>query len=336
VSTNRDHLDAETVAAWMDGGLDAASLAAAEAHASNCERCQELLATVAKTMPGRDVAPGFSRGIPRLKAGATSLWWRWWMAPIAAAAAAVTLWMVVPQEQLRQAQRIEPAPTVAARDQSAPMAQPAQPPAASKPLPDQRFDEAKRQAAAPRTPQAAQEKLGAAAANVAESAGARAREAKEERPVARLEAAPARAPAAPPPAAPAEAPAMRDNAPMTQLRKQAAPLTFVSPDPRFRWRAGADGIERSEDSGRTWFIVRLPQGEVITAGSSPSPLVCWLVGRAGVVLVATDGTNFTPILFPAKVDLASVTSPELRIATITAVDGRIFHTENAGRTWRQQ
>ena len=47
MTTDHTHLDAETVAAWMDGGLDATSLAAAEAHASNCERCQALLAAVA-------------------------------------------------------------------------------------------------------------------------------------------------------------------------------------------------------------------------------------------------------------------------------------------------
>src|SRR5688500_4512657 len=83
----------------MDGGLDTASLAAAEAHASNCERCQALLATVSRTMP----ATGSVTDTGSMKAASIGAgWWRWWMAPIAAAAAAVTLWMVVPQQQLRQ------------------------------------------------------------------------------------------------------------------------------------------------------------------------------------------------------------------------------------------
>ena len=90
------------------------------------------------------------------------------------------------------------------------------------------------------------------------------------------------------------------------------------------------------DGGRTWLPVRLPQGEVVTAGASPGPLSCWLVGRRGLVLVATDGTNFTRIPFPAAVDLTSVSSPELRIAIVTTADGRTFRTENAGRSWRQQ
>jgi hypothetical protein len=50
-----------------------------EAHASNCERCQALLATMAKTVPvevqgGR--VPG-AKGLP----------WFKWLAPIAATAA---------------------------------------------------------------------------------------------------------------------------------------------------------------------------------------------------------------------------------------------------------
>ena len=39
-------LDAETLAAWSEGSLDAAQRAAAEAHASECARCQDLLAAM--------------------------------------------------------------------------------------------------------------------------------------------------------------------------------------------------------------------------------------------------------------------------------------------------
>jgi putative zinc finger protein len=347
VNTDRNHLDAETVAAWIDGGLDSASLAAAEAHASNCERCQQLLATVSRTMP----ATGTVTETGSLKAASISAsWWRWWMAPIAATAAAVTLWMVVPQEQLQQvatapafevAAPAEPAAGARARDEAAPpMAQATQPSARAD---EQKFSEVKRQAETPQRgaqqpPQASQEKLGAATANVADAAAAKAkdRDNKAEDRFARVEAEPARAPAAPPAAAaPAESAATIGNA-ITQLRKQAAPLVIVSPDPRYRWRATSDGIDFSVDGGRTWLPVRLPQGEVVTGGASPAPLSCWLVGRRGLVLVATDGTNFTRIPFPETVDLASVSSPELRIAIVTTADGRTFRTENAGRAWRQQ
>src|SRR5688572_12242677 len=79
----------------MDGGLDASSLAAAEAHASNCDRCQALLATVARTLPVGDPIGA------RHQAPGTFRIWQWWLAPLAATAAAVTLWMVVPQDPMR-------------------------------------------------------------------------------------------------------------------------------------------------------------------------------------------------------------------------------------------
>jgi len=84
-------LDAETLAAWEDGVLDAAQMQAAELHLSNCVRCQSMAAAMA-------------RGNLALSAQAPSTFapstlWRWWLAPIAAAAAAVTLWMVVPDQQ---------------------------------------------------------------------------------------------------------------------------------------------------------------------------------------------------------------------------------------------
>ncbi len=80
-------LDAETMAAWMDGGLDSNAVAMAEAHASTCERCQAQLATVARSGPVAAIAEPRTTGL-----------WRWWLAPLAASAAAATLWMGVPRE----------------------------------------------------------------------------------------------------------------------------------------------------------------------------------------------------------------------------------------------
>ena len=80
-------LDAGTLAAWADGALDRAELAAAEAHAADCARCQMMLAAMAKIGPA---APA-----------ATASWWRLpslrWLVPLtAAAAAAAIVWFVVP------------------------------------------------------------------------------------------------------------------------------------------------------------------------------------------------------------------------------------------------
>jgi len=82
-------LDAETLAAWADGGLDRQQAALTEVHLSNCGHCQALLAALTQALP-----PSVSRD----RDGTRALW-RWWPVPATAAAAAVVLWVVIPQEQ---------------------------------------------------------------------------------------------------------------------------------------------------------------------------------------------------------------------------------------------
>jgi hypothetical protein len=362
VTTDRNCLDAETVAAWMDGGLDAAGVAAAEAHASTCERCQVLLATVAKTLPaGREqsaVVSGFSR-IDKHQ----SLW-KWWLAPIAATAAAVTIWMVVPQTPMQrpasQVAREVPEPAAKAQPQSPPAEFAEQAPAAATPPPPAR-DTSRRNV--PAAANEAQAKLADSAANARKldteavgrkDASAAARDQSAERgrdaqgkreegkAVAEMRQAAEppsvrgqsgellrNRPAAAPPAAPS-------LGAVSQLRKESAPVQIVSPDPNSRWRATPSGIERSEDGGRIWIPVRLAGKEEVLAGASPGRLVAWLVGRSGLVLLTTDGANFTRLPFPEPVDLVTVSSPEPRIATVTTADGRTFRTEDAGRSWSLQ
>src|SRR4029078_10096095 len=79
-------LDADTLAAWSDGALSAADRAAAESHAASCARCPAMVAAMALTAP-----PAPARH-----------WWRAgtyrWLVPLAAAAAAVVLWVAVPPQ----------------------------------------------------------------------------------------------------------------------------------------------------------------------------------------------------------------------------------------------
>ena len=44
-----DCLDAETLAAWTDRGLDAAGHARAEAHMASCAYCQSVMAALSNT-----------------------------------------------------------------------------------------------------------------------------------------------------------------------------------------------------------------------------------------------------------------------------------------------
>src|SRR5215471_10876827 len=82
-------LDADTLAAWVEGTLHARERAAAESHASSCARCQALLAAMARTEP----PPAPARR------------WRTWtlalsLATPLAAAAALVIWIEVPRAPL--------------------------------------------------------------------------------------------------------------------------------------------------------------------------------------------------------------------------------------------
>ena len=238
-------LDAETLAAWMDDGLDPGALAMAEAHASACERCQALLGAMVKTLPA-------AAGV----AAAPATPWRWWFAPLAAGLAATTLWMVIPgsppqsppEITLARAPAESEAAAAPARDR-APSPEAAQPalrqnaPAADVGLRKEAppvVEEAKREAEAP-------------------AASGRANALAER---AELKSAEVQAPTA------AAAPAAADRA-LGLAQQQAPVLEIVSPDPAARWLVHVDGaLERSTDAGQTW----APAGSAPTA-RSPSPRV---------------------------------------------------------------
>lgn len=291
-----DCLDAETLAAWMDGALDRPAVAAAEAHVSNCERCQALVATFAKTEPV--VTGSEARGTP---ARGTSRVWRWWLAPIAAGAAAVTLWMVVPdgdqgsgigeqgsgigdQGTGNRGQGAGVSESPALRD----MARVAEAPAAPA--------ESQRQDAAP-----------ARAAKVAEPETGKPDAAKPEATVASVPAAPAAATPAPPAPPAAQALASRERA-EADVEKNVA----------FAEKREADAAAESD----------------VLATANVGPAIAWQVGRKGLVRVTTDGTTFTRVPFPEAIDLVAVTAYSPTAATVTARDGRRFETRDGGKTWR--
>ena len=83
LTTTEQCVDAEALAAWVDGSLSGQALADAEQHAAGCARCQALLASMAKTMPEVETRP----------------WWRSvtakWLVPVAAVATALVVWVSV-------------------------------------------------------------------------------------------------------------------------------------------------------------------------------------------------------------------------------------------------
>ena len=57
-------LDAETLAAWADGGLSAQAAAAVELHASTCSRCTAMLAAIERTAPAAPVRHAWTPRAP--------------------------------------------------------------------------------------------------------------------------------------------------------------------------------------------------------------------------------------------------------------------------------
>ena len=105
-----------------------------------------------------------------------------------------------------------------------------------------------------------------------------------------------------------------------------------------RWRV-ADGrtVQRSLDAGANFSTQYTAEnGVLLTAGAAPSANVCWLVGRAGAVVLSTDGRVWRRLTFPEQVDLTAVTATDARIATVTTADGRRFGTADGGGTWVKQ
>ena len=88
-------LDAERLAAWSEGALDSEAARSVETHLAGCARCQALAAVFARTepAPAASVSPGVV--IPMRRR-----WSMGWIAPLAAAAAAATLWIVWPGRQI--------------------------------------------------------------------------------------------------------------------------------------------------------------------------------------------------------------------------------------------
>ena len=311
-------LDAETLGAWADDGLDAAAMVAAEAHVSSCARCQALVGAMMKSAPGTET-PGTlgSRGT----LGTFSLW-RWWLAPIAAGVTAVTLWMVVPEQQKVAMAPPQPAAEKAQENtiavEQAPQASTIPPaaPARERTEPSDRLAAGAREDRRQLRDQAPKEK--------AESKLADADRARENAPP----------PAAAAPAAVAEAPA-----PIAALQKRAAdrftPLEIPTLDPSLGWRVVGDRIERSDNGGTTWTVKRQNSSDGIVAGSAPSNAVGWFVGRAGRVLLTIDsGATFADVSLAEPLDLASIAAIDARNASVYSVVGRRFRTDDGGRTWR--
>jgi hypothetical protein len=303
-ASNEACLDPETLALWVDDGLSAAERAAAERHVADCARCQATLAALVRT------APILERQRP---------WWQTlkaaWLAPVAAAATALAIWIAIPGAPPRR---------------SLPESVPASAPAAPSPQPAKEEAENKPEVAAkpPVVERRDEKRL------------------VDKAPTSEIAAAPPLE-AAPPPAANVSPAAAAPRAfsqgvaadAISKSARQANSIAseIISPDPMSRWRiSGGRIVDRSTDGGTTWQEQPTGATSTLTAGSATSPLVCWMVGQAGVVLLSTDGRTWRRMGFPTTVDLVSVRATDERTATVTDANGRTYVTTDGGVTWTQR
>ncbi len=341
---HREHCpDPELFAAYVDGTLARDERSAWESHVAGCGRCQAHLAALARTAPVEAVPAG--RVASRLG------WlfeWHWVAAVSTVAIIVVAVWVADPD-------RLPGSDTPTVGDAGA-----------ARLAEEAPAERALREAPAERAQQDAPAAVSAAAPiggaqPLPEAAGEPARAAQRENAFAapaetpaevdalssldqqRLELAAVTAPRDQ--TAPAAASERRSvNTPLASSTPQVAfraravndaTLTIInSPARAAVWRIAPNGaIEHSRDGGSTWIVQLADPGAALTAGSAPSDMVCWLVGRAGAVLRTLDGTTWARLPAPAPDDLVHVEAVDAQTATVTTAGGVSFHTVDGGQTW---
>ena len=306
--------DAETLAAWVDGSLAGGQLTAAREHLADCVDCQATLAAFARTASPEVIPePWWRRGVSAR-----------WLVPVAATATAVALWVAVPRDDYtRQPEEAATAVGQVATPRTEPTTEPAAradrqspaPAGADVPPPGQAAPELRREAAAGKAAPADQKV-----------------EQRDNASLAAGNAAPA------PPSAPPDstiAGTARVGARLESATQAPRRIEIISPDASIRWRIGPAGVaEYSQNAGVNWEATPTGVGTDLLAGASPSGDVCWVVGRAGTVLLTTDGRKWQRLMFRAVADLVAIQATDARTATVTATDGRRFTTVDGGTTWK--
>jgi hypothetical protein len=329
-------LDAETVAAWVDGGLSGTSLEMAQSHVADCTRCQALVGTAAR----------LDSLAPLSQPERASRRWLAWAVPLTAAAAGLALWVAVPRDRLERAERASDTSETMQVQRNADVTKANEP----SQLDDrsQTPPNAKRTDSRPRTTVSSETAKDAAKTDGSSSNQAAAQPESRREGVSRFEgdslekqsppssaAAPSASgvPAATDAAAPT--PALAESVRLGRLAGQVQTVNaeIVSPDPSVRWRIAGSVVQRSTNGGARWDAVPTGVATPLTSGAAPSPSVCWLVGRAGVVLLSTDALNWRRVAFPEVTDLSAIQATDARTASVSTADGRTFSTTDGGATW---
>jgi hypothetical protein len=268
-------LDAETLAAWSDGGLSATAVAVVELHASNCSRCTAVLAEMVRIAPAASATPVWT--LARIFR---------WAAPLAAAAAALAIWVAVPHRPIAPVEQARAARDLTAPERETPNLESGTPSLEPR-TPAENLATSKRNI----EPPVRYAPSGRVDAPVAEEVQMRdylrRESAKPQALGAANDSAATAAPAAAPaPALPADALAVSAaKAQRSAFNSTGMSIESISPSsPLIHWRIVAPGsIERSTDGGKTW-----------TSTSSPPSLVAGVRAVDGdrAVSRTSDGAEF--------------------------------------------
>lgn len=112
-------------------------------------------------------------------------------------------------------------------------------------------------------------------------------------------------------------------------------VIVLGPDP-YAWRVWPGGkIEFSFDNSHTWDQQKSGVTTDLNAGSAPSGKVCWVVGKAGTILLTTDrGKHWKKLSSPTTENVEGVDAQDGKHASIWTVGHKhSFETNDGGTTW---
>jgi len=114
-----------------------------------------------------------------------------------------------------------------------------------------------------------------------------------------------------------------------------AGVVILTPVEQYAWRVWPGGkIEYSFDSLRTWETQKSGVTVDLTGGSAPTAKICWVIGKAGTILLTTDqGRHWKKLVSPIA-DIAGIEALDGKRASIwTASHKQSFETNDGGVTW---
>lgn len=113
-------------------------------------------------------------------------------------------------------------------------------------------------------------------------------------------------------------------------------FTIRTPNPSVQWRIRRPAIiKRSTDGGASWDVQVAEAPSELLAGSAVSDVVCWVVGRGGVVMRTADGMRWERVTTPTATDLVAVVASDATSTIVTTATGERYQTNDGGRTWTE-